>query len=204
MKNLFFWAQSLDNQTPDLIFKGGEELSDDLPRQGVISEIYKVPGQKKQLLSSNSEVSIRFSEPKFVLEIIPIEKDQMNRLAPVVIYGELPEDLSPDWVERSCTEIRDVVVHKLNRTLSRDAVPAIQKWFSSFLEEKKKKDERQKLSISLLIVLLVPVMVGWLLQANDIQPNLLQVSGLIALNNFLIMSLPTFLINRPRRKNRTT
>jgi len=203
MKSLFFWAQSLDNQAPDLILKDSEELSDELLRQQVISEIYEVPGRKTTLPSTDSEITVRFSDPKFVVEALPTEKDQVNRSAPIVVYGELPEELSNEWIESSCTKISEIVSHKLNRTLSKDAVTAIQEWFTEVLEEKKKKVEVQKQTISLVTVFLAPLLIGWLLQTKNIQPSLLQVSGLIALNNFLVMSLQTFLINRTRRRNRT-
>ncbi len=203
MKNLFFWAQSLDNKAPDLIWEDSEELSDQLRRQQVISEIYEVRGRKTKLPSATSEITVRFSDPKFVVEALPTEKDQANRSAPIVIYGELPEELSNEWIESSCTKISEIVSDKLNRTLSKDAVTAIQGWFTEILEEKKKKVEVQQQTISLVTVFFAPLLIGWLLQTKEIQLSLLQMAGLIALNNLLVMSLQTFLINRPRRKNRT-
>ncbi|QJB27872.1 hypothetical protein H4N54_17875 [Limnospira fusiformis KN01] len=203
MKKLFFWAQSLDNKAPDLIWEDSEELSDQLLRQQVISEIYEVPGRKTTLPSATSEITVRFSDPKFVVEALPTEKDQANRSAPIVIYGELPKELSNEWIESSCTKISDIVSDKLNRTLSKDAVTAIQGWFIEILEAKKKKVEVQQQTISLVTVFFAPLLIGWLLQTKEIQPSLLQMAGLIALNNLLVMSLQTFLINRPRRKNRT-
>lgn len=206
MTNLFFWAQSLDNQAPDLILKDSEELSDPLDRQQVISQIYEVPGIKKTLPLATSEITVRFSDPKFVVEALPTEKDQANRSAPIVIYGELPEEFSRDWIESSCTNISKIVSKELNRTLSEDAVTAIQVWFTEILEEKeekKKKVEVQKQTISLVTVFFAPFFIGWLLQTKEIQPSLLQMAGLIAVNNLLVMSLQTFLINKPRRRNRT-
>jgi hypothetical protein len=204
MKNLLvFWAQSLDNKAPDLIWEDSEELSDQLRRQQVISEIYEVRGRKTTLPSATSEITVRFSDPKFVVEALPTEKDQANRSAPIVIYGELPKELSNEWIESSCTKISDIVSDKLNRTLSKDAVTVIQGWFTEILEEKKKKVEVQQQTISLVTVFFAPLLIGWLLQTKEIQPSLLQMAGLIALNNLLVMSLQTFLINRPRRRNRT-
>ena len=105
MKDLSFWAQSLDNQSPDVIFKDGEELSDDELRQRLVSEIYEVPKSNIEVLTIDSSVSVRYSYPKFVIEAVPTEKDQVNRLAPIVIYGVLPNDWSEIWSKDVCSEI---------------------------------------------------------------------------------------------------
>jgi hypothetical protein len=138
MKNLSFWAQSLDNQSPDIIFKDGEELSDDNLRQELVSEIYKIPKNNIEILSTDSAVTARHSYPKFVIEAIPTEKDQVNRLAPIVIYGVLPDNLSEIWIKEVCTGIEDFVSNRLKRTLDDSALVAIHDWLSETLEKKKK------------------------------------------------------------------
>jgi hypothetical protein len=138
MKNLSFWAQSLDNQSPDIIFKDGEELSDDKLRQKLVSEIYEIPKNNIEVLSANSAVTVRYSYPKFVIEAIPTEKDQVNRLAPIVIYGILPDNLSEIWIKEVCTGIEDFVSNRLKRTLDNSALVAIHDWLSETLEKKKK------------------------------------------------------------------
>jgi hypothetical protein len=138
MKNLSFWAQSLDNQSPDIIFKDGEELSDDKLRQKLVSEIYEIPKNNIEVLSADSAVTVRYSYPKFVIEAIPTEKDQVNRLAPIVIYGILPDNLSEIWIKEVCTGIEDFVSSRLKRTLDNSALVAIHDWLSEILEKKKK------------------------------------------------------------------
>ncbi len=191
MKNLFFWAQSLDNQSPDLIFQDREEIVNESICQKIVSEIYNLPGEKIKL---SSEVTVRFSDPKFVIEAIPLEKDEGNRLAPIVIYGQLPDKLSPDWIESSCSKIREVVAHQLKRTLNRDAVAIIKQWFNSILEAKKNKVEEQKRILSVSLGSLTPLLVGWILQSNGIlQLNTLESATLIGLNNLWLMLLLIFL-----------
>lgn len=136
MKDLCFWAQSLDNQSPDVIFKGGEELSDDELRQKLVSEIYEVPKSNIQILTTDSSVTVRCSYLKFVIEAIPTEKDQVNRLAPIIIYGVLPNDWSEVWVKDICSEIENFVSSKLNRTLDGSALVAIQNWLNETLKKK--------------------------------------------------------------------
>jgi hypothetical protein len=126
MTDLYFWAQSLDNQAPDVIFKNGKELSDDESRQKLVSDIYEIPKSNIEILAADEGVTIRYSYSKFVIEAIPIEKDQVNRLAPIVIYGVLPNDFSEDWPEEVCNEIKSFVSHTLNRNLDHKALVVIQ------------------------------------------------------------------------------
>lgn len=138
MKNLSFWAQSLDNKSPDVIFKDGEELSDDELRQKLVSEIYEVPKSNINALTIDSSVRVRrYSYPKFVIEAIPTEKDQVNRLAPVIIYGILPNDWSETWIKDVCSEIENFVSSRLKRTLDSSALIAIQNWLNETLKKKK-------------------------------------------------------------------
>lgn len=139
MKDLSFWAQSLDNQSPDMIFKDGQELSadDDELRQKLVSEIYKIPSSNIEVLTADSSVTVRYSYPKFVIEAIPAEKDQVNRLAPIVIYGVLPNDGSESWSKDVRKEIETFVSNKLNRTLDSSALVAIENWLNKILKKKR-------------------------------------------------------------------
>lgn len=148
MKSLSFWAQSLDNQSPDVIFKDGQELSDDELRQKLVSEIYEIPRSNMSVLPSDSSVTVRYSYPKFVIEAIPAEKDQVNRLAPIVIYGVLPTDFSELWIRDVCDEIENFVSTKLHRTLDSSAIIAIQNWLDEIL--KKKREDLQSSSLKLV------------------------------------------------------
>ena len=81
MKNLFFWVQSLDNQSPDLIFQGREKIVNESIGQKIVSEIYQLAGEKIKL---SSEVTVRLKYPKFVIEAIPIEKDLASQADPML------------------------------------------------------------------------------------------------------------------------
>lgn len=167
MKNLslFFWAQSLDNQAPDLIFKDGEELSDDESRQNLVSEIYAIPRSNSKVLSADSTVTIRYSDPRFVIEAIPTEKDQANRLAPIVIYGSLPsvsketdDGALKESVSEVCNEIKSFVSNTLKRTLDDSALLAIHDWLYETL---KKKTENSQLNLFSLIKSFLDPLVNW-------------------------------------------
>lgn len=159
MKDLSFWAQSLDNQAPDVIFKDGEELFDDELRQKLVSEIYEFPKSDSEVVSADSAVTIRYSYPKFIIEAIPTEKDQANRLAPIVIYGVLPDDFSELWIKDVRNEIESFVSETLKRTLDNSALVAIQDWLSETL---KKKTENSQLNLLSLIKSALDRLVNWL------------------------------------------
>jgi hypothetical protein len=136
MTDLYFWAQSLDNQAPDVIFKNGVELSDDESRQKLVSEIYEIPKSNIDVLPAGAGITIRYSYSKFVIEAIPTQKDEINRLAPIVIYGVLPNDFSEDWAEGVRNDIQNIVSNKLNRTLDDSVLKAIRDELSEILKYK--------------------------------------------------------------------
>jgi hypothetical protein len=143
MKDLSFWAQSLDNQSPDIIFSDGKELSDDESRQNLVSEIYEIPKNNLKTLPASSGVTIRYFYPKFVIEVIPTERDQVHRLAPVIIYGILPENCSGTWIGEVCNEIEEFILKRLQRTLDQGVLTAIQDSLNEAI--KKKIDLRSNL-----------------------------------------------------------
>ena len=144
MKNLSFWAQSLDNQAPDVIFKDGQELSDDESRQKLVSEIYEIPKSNIEVLTADPAVTFRYIYPKFVIEAIPTQQDTIKRLAPIVIYGVFPDNFSEDGVEDVRKDIEIFVSHRLNRTLDDRALVAIKDRLSEIL---KKKTEESRFSL---------------------------------------------------------
>jgi len=135
--DLYLWAQSLDNQAPDVIFKDREELFDDESRQKLVSEIYEIPKSNIKVLPADAAVTIRYSYPKFVIEAIPTEKDQVNRLAPIVIYGVLRENFAEYEVKNVCEHIKNFVSCRLNRTLDDSVLKAIRDELSEILKHKK-------------------------------------------------------------------
>jgi hypothetical protein len=141
-KNLSFWAQSLDNKSPDIIFSNEKELEDE-SRQKLVSEIYAVPKNKIETLSPKSSVNIRYGDQKFVMEVIPTEKDQLNRLAPVVVYGQFvdpdeKEGVDDEWITNVCNAISCFVSAQIKRTLDDMTLASIR----SVLKETLKKRGR--------------------------------------------------------------
>ena len=200
MKNLSFWAQSLDNQAPDIIINDRQVLSDDESRQKIVSEIYKLPTKDIKISSYDSSVTVRYSHPRFVIEVIPAEKDRVNRLAPIIIYGQFPKECPSDWVNNVCNEIKEVVSNQIKRTLQDGTLESIRDWLIKTLEAKKKRVQLVNQIISLTIGLIFPLLVSWLMQKYGVKLTTLQIGGLIALNNLLVMSLQIFLSNPNQSK----
>ena len=159
MTDLYFWAQSLDNQAPDVIFKNEEELSDDESRQKLVSDIYEIPKSNIEVLPADAAVTIRYSYPNFVIEAISIKKDHLDRLAPIVIYGVLSDNFPQDGVKKVYDRIANFVVSdKLNRKLDSRELEAIQNGLSKILTNN--KDRRSAIQsfqsnpqVSLLLLL---------------------------------------------------
>jgi len=155
MKDLYFWAQSLDNQAPDVIFKNGEKLSDDKSRQQLVSEIYEIPRSNIEVLHAHAAVTIRYNYSKFVIEAIPIEKDTVKRLAPIVIYGELPKNFSQAWIESVGSDIHNFVSTKLDRNLDESALEAIKNGLAEILNNKDRRSAIQSFQFNPKVWLLL-------------------------------------------------
>ena len=180
MKNLSFWAQSLDNKSPDIIFRDGKELHDDESRQKLVSEIYAVPKNKAETLSLKSLVNIRYSNQRFVIEVIPTEKDQVNRLSPVVVYGQFIDPLNvadkewvgdEQWINDVCDEISIFVSDRIKRTLDDVTLETIRNVLKETL--KKKREDLQKHNLVFLITDFLTRLLKWLkIMADRLFKNL--------------------------------
>jgi hypothetical protein len=200
MTNLSFFAQSLDNESRDIIIQNREELYNDESRRKLVFEISEVRGKKIEISLRGPSVTVRHSDPKFVMEVIPLEKDESNRLAPIVIYGKFPEECPSDWVNNVCNEIQEVISNQIKRTLQNGTLESIEKWLNHELEEKKKRVQFQRNLISLSTSFFIPLAVSLLIQFQGWQLTPLQIGGLIGLNNLLVISLQIFLINPNQSK----
>jgi hypothetical protein len=134
MNNLLFWVQSLDNESPDVIIRNRKELSDDKLKQQLVLEIYEIPAKKIEISLHGPSVTVRHSDPKFVMEVIPVEKDESNRLAPIVIYGKFPEECPEKWLNDKLEEKKKQVQFQRNLiTLSTSLfVPLALSWLIQF------------------------------------------------------------------------
>jgi hypothetical protein len=88
MEKFTFWAQALDNSSPDHMDKRGEELSpdDSYHRNEVVALVSAVVKRGTRVFESNG-VQLTVDKHHFVLEVPSAERDQAGRIAPIVCYG---------------------------------------------------------------------------------------------------------------------
>lgn len=163
-----FWAQSLDNESSNLIGVNGSLLSsaEEQMRQQVVSNIYQVVSEKTKV-TSTTNVAFYRKESKFVIEAVPLERDVANRLSPIVIIGDFPvvNNFSDSWIDRVCTQIEIFVSESMNRTLSKSTLDSIKSWLTDeALLQKKKRWMLQGKIITLIISALLAILLGWLIQ----------------------------------------
>ncbi len=244
---LSFRAQSLDNTSDDKIVKDGKVLdaSEEMERQKVVSRIYRVVSNKTEVLSEPN-ITIYRRESDFVVEAVPDKRDSIDRGAPIVIYGKLPQEWSEDWGSHVRSQIKDFAKN-INRTLDDKALDAIEAGLEDAYKKKQRTESLKNLLMHLGIAVTMPLLLGWILQQQvpllvqqqvtkpspqqvtkpspqqvtptipqPVQPQvtlvslqqviqtlIMQIAGLIAINNTLMLILPKLsiasLLNRQDR-----
>jgi hypothetical protein len=83
-----FWAQPLDNSSPDHIAVRGEALSadDSKGRQHAVSLVSNVMKRGTSIFKMDG-VQLTADEHHFVLEVPSDQRDKSGRIAPIVCYG---------------------------------------------------------------------------------------------------------------------
>jgi hypothetical protein len=225
-------AQQLDNLSPDIICKGERRLDlyeDKTERQAIVSNIDRVISSSEDV-SSFPKVSTYHNLSEFVIKSIPEERDGYGRLAPILSYGHFPdEEINGDektlWIGTVSREIM-IFARSIEITLTEETQKSIRELLEQAMEnihQKKIKkaftNKIQDLSLTLGIVLLVPVVLGWILHEQIphmlkplIQQNpqqifqtlVLVLTGLVTISNVtlvLILKIPSLLMIR--RASRT-
>lgn len=90
-EQLIFWAQALDNASPDHIDIGGASLSPDEPddiakRQKAVSQVSKVIKVGTRIFDCRG-VQLTEDGRHFVVEVPSAERDRVGRVAPIICYG---------------------------------------------------------------------------------------------------------------------
>lgn len=83
-----FWAQALDNVSPDAIEFSGETLApdDSARRQKVVSSVSLTVRNGREIFDSDG-VRLIVDRQHFVMEVNSAERDQAGRIAPIVCFG---------------------------------------------------------------------------------------------------------------------
>ncbi len=87
-EQLIFWAQALDNASPDHIDVSGSGLAPDdvVRRQEAVSLVSKVIKEGSRIFDVRG-VQLTEDGRHFVVEVPSAERDRAGRVAPIVCYG---------------------------------------------------------------------------------------------------------------------
>ena len=93
-ENFIFWAQALDNASPDHLEVRGRELSadDSARRQEAVSLVSRVVKSGKLLFNARG-VQLTADDQCFVVEVLSVQRDRVGRTAPIVCYGAYDRDV---------------------------------------------------------------------------------------------------------------
>ena len=88
-EKLIFWAQALDNASPDHIEMRGHKLSpdDNVQRQKAVSLVSSVVKAGSRIFDRQG-VQLTEDGRHFVVEVPSAERDDAGRTAPIVSYGD--------------------------------------------------------------------------------------------------------------------
>jgi len=88
MNEFIFWAQALDNTSPDHIEMNGEEIPavDPARRQKAVSTVGAVSRSSRFSIECR-DVRLAANSTHFVVEVPSVELDTAGRIAPLICYG---------------------------------------------------------------------------------------------------------------------
>jgi hypothetical protein len=132
---LSYWAQALDNASPDHIQLYGEELPPDdlVRRQEVVKRVSGVIKQGVRVFDSGG-VLLTADAHRFVVEIPSKQRDRAGRVAPVVCYGEYDGYVGEELETRVFAGLAEFA-ERIGRTLAPEYSELI---YAAFVALKKK------------------------------------------------------------------
>lgn len=161
-----FWAQALDNVSPDHIDMYGKELSPDdtTSRQNAVSLVSGVVKVGSCLLEKQG---FRLTEDgrHFVIEVLSAERDRAGRTAPIICYGNYHSAIDDALNERVAESIGHFA-----RRIGRTILPEHLALLFESLAALKKKSWMRKISRSawILVVTCILLALGfWLYSSGE-------------------------------------
>lgn len=145
MQKLSFWAQALDNTTPDLIDLDGESLlpSEVVKREEVATRVSNVVEMGSRIFESG-DFQLTCDREHFVLEVPSVQHDDLGRIAPIVCLGRI--DALDDASVVDIFAGTQQFAHRIGRTLPPDcaelttvAIDRIKKKFSAIEERRSER-----------------------------------------------------------------
>lgn len=182
-------AQQLKGTDPDIIAQEGEcypvqaerkikfiEESEDRDRAitAINSVISRAKTSKKEFLMPGG-VIIYYNNQNFVVKSIPTDRDDYNRLSPILSYGYFPEKnwQTEDFLEEWSNIISESVnsfVNEIGRSFDDHALSEMKKGLKEVQKMRLKKIQKEEIvpsSIDLILLSLAfifPILIGWIIQ----------------------------------------
>jgi hypothetical protein len=143
-ENLVYWAQALDNASPDQIDLRGEELSseDTIRRQEAVSMVSSVVKSGWRIFSEGG-VQLTADGHRFVAEVPSAQRDEAGRIAPIVCCGEYGNRIDEVFVESVAVGIDDFA-HRIGRTIDPEHFKITRRAFAVL---KKKASMRKRVRV---------------------------------------------------------
>jgi hypothetical protein len=155
IEKLIFWAQALDNSSPDHIDEHGEELSstDTVRRQEVVSLVSEVIKRGARIFDQEG---VRLTEDgrSFVVEVPSTKADRIGRSAPIICYGDYDSTVD-EMFGATVAENIESFAHRIGRTILPEHCVRTR---DSFGVLKKKYSMRRLLRLALVAALVLSLL----------------------------------------------
>ena len=143
INNFIFWAQALDNSSPDHIRMEENDLTSEEAdqRQKAVSLVSAVV-KTGRCVFEKQNVRLFDDGKHFVIEITSAQCDQIDRTAPIVCYGEYDKNI--------CETLGDGITNHLQQfteAIGRSIGPDQTKQVNESIEQLKKNISKRKLHV---------------------------------------------------------
>ncbi len=151
VEKFMFWAQALDNASPDHIYCHGKLLlpDDGSDRQEVVSFVSAVVRYGKRIFIEDG-VRLITHKKKFVIEIPSMEQDVLGRSAPIICSGVLVAEDREFY--RSITQGIVDFSHQIGRTILPAHLNLVRK---AIYIQKKSAKRLLMLKVGMLFIILI-------------------------------------------------
>lgn len=165
MTNNFYLAQALDNKSPDHIHINSTVLPENATQRQEISSLISKVTMSGTSLYNDGGVKLTELKGNVVIEIDTCQRDNIGRLAPIIVYFSTPKNISDAFINSQCSDILNFT-QKINRTVSDENVKKIR----SGLSHLKKKLLRDNIVLTLALILLIFLIVIFFLNNHTNKP----------------------------------
>ena len=119
----YFWARSLEENTPDSFRRFGEDVPSDKAHhhQAILDRIDTIAHRGRLVFSDSfCRVYLEKDRSRFLIDLLPQETDHLGRLAPISLCGVLPNQITDQWIASTIHYAWQFADHH-GRTLSLEA-----------------------------------------------------------------------------------